>query len=340
MRLILLVRKLQSSQMSILHRFDEVRALTAVVTSFRGGFQDLDRRLDKASEAFERMELGLTEGFAKLEPPEVAAEKVEVFDEGVARLEAIAQHLGELAYESAHDARSEELGATLVCLQQLAASFEGVAERLEDAAVSQLPPGAVAGSPAAPPGPSEPVDASEAGRLREALRASELARHELESRHAQELSDMADHARASAQRLEDDVKKKKRGLSELTQQNIALQNEVRRLRAELEAASKAPERLVPALPAEVGKRASLTPLFDPGEEGRTYGKEHPVDARTAAEQGDDGESDEAGPALPTGSRAAHEEPDGPAAVDEEAAGTTRKTSSRARGSRKKRSDEG
>src|SRR5688572_20932434 len=64
---------------------------------------------------------------------------------------------------------------------------------------------------------------------RERLRASELARVELETRHAGELSQMADHVGRQIQRLEDDLKKKKRGLSELTQQNIQLQNQLARL---------------------------------------------------------------------------------------------------------------
>jgi DNA repair ATPase RecN len=64
---------------------------------------------------------------------------------------------------------------------------------------------------------------------RERLRASELARVELETRHAGELSQMADHVGRQIQRLEDDLKKKKRGLSELTQQNIQLQNQLGRL---------------------------------------------------------------------------------------------------------------
>jgi len=65
--------------------------------------------------------------------------------------------------------------------------------------------------------------------LRERLRAAELAKVELETRHATELTQMADHVSRQIQRLEDDLKKKKRGLSELTQQNIELQNQLARL---------------------------------------------------------------------------------------------------------------
>jgi len=69
----------------------------------------------------------------------------------------------------------------------------------------------------------------EARALRDQLRASELARVELETRHASELTQMADHVQRQLKRLEDDLKKKKRGLSELTQQNIELQNQLARL---------------------------------------------------------------------------------------------------------------
>jgi DNA repair exonuclease SbcCD ATPase subunit len=274
MRLILLVRRLQGSQVAILRRFDEVRALTAAVSSFRGEFQDLDQRLDRASESFARMEQGLSEGFSKLEPPEISAEKVEVFDEGVARLEAVAQHLGELGAEAANDPRGEELEATLAFLQELGTSLEAIAGRLSAAEPPVPPVPPAAESPAErEPTPVEPADEGELVRLREALRAAELTRHELESKHAQQLTEVADHGRAAARRLEDDLKKKKRGLAELTQQNIALQNEVARLREELAAASRSPERLTPALPAETGSRPSLMQMFQPGEEAQAYRKE-------------------------------------------------------------------
>lgn len=297
--------------MAILHRFGEVRALTAAAASFREGFQDLDRRLDRASESFQRMERGLAEGFARLDPPEVAAEKVEVFDEGLARLEAIAQHLGELAHESTRDGRGKELGAALASLQEIVASFEGVAGRLEDAAAPQVQSSSVQ-APCAVPVQPAPIDESEAGRLREALRASELARHELEAHHAQQLTEMADHARRSAQRLEDDLKQRKRGLAELTQQNIALQSEVARLGQELEAARRSPERLYPALPAETGKRPSLTRLLAPGEEARAYRKKHGYDEA--------------------------EEPAPPVEPDEQIAGSSPRPTPRARPARKPHAD--
>jgi chromosome segregation ATPase len=68
--------------------------------------------------------------------------------------------------------------------------------------------------------------------LRGQLRSSELARIELETRHSSQLAEIADHAGRQLQRLEEDLKKKKRGLSELTQQNIQLQNLIARLQAE------------------------------------------------------------------------------------------------------------
>ena len=64
---------------------------------------------------------------------------------------------------------------------------------------------------------------------REKLRASELARVELDTRHTAELAQMADHVGRQLQRVEDDLKKKKRGLAELTQQNIELQTQLARL---------------------------------------------------------------------------------------------------------------
>jgi hypothetical protein len=64
---------------------------------------------------------------------------------------------------------------------------------------------------------------------REKLRASELARVELDTRHTAELAQMADHVGRQLQRVEEDLKKKKRGLAELTQQNIELQTQLARL---------------------------------------------------------------------------------------------------------------
>jgi DNA repair exonuclease SbcCD ATPase subunit len=73
---------------------------------------------------------------------------------------------------------------------------------------------------------------TELASLRAQLRASELARIELETRHSSQLAEVADHAGRQLQRLEEDLKKKKRGLSELTQQNIQLQNLVARMQSE------------------------------------------------------------------------------------------------------------
>lgn len=80
---------------------------------------------------------------------------------------------------------------------------------------------------------------------RERLRASELARVELDTRHTAELAQMADHVGRQLQRVEEDLKKKKRGLAELTQQNIALQNEVARLGGAAVSAGSAPQAPLP-----------------------------------------------------------------------------------------------
>jgi uncharacterized small protein (DUF1192 family) len=74
---------------------------------------------------------------------------------------------------------------------------------------------------------------------------------ELENKHATELSQVADHAQRQIARLEDDIKKKKRGLSELTQRNIQLQNEVNALKAEAAAKDEGP----PAVRARAGGQA-------------------------------------------------------------------------------------
>jgi len=70
--------------------------------------------------------------------------------------------------------------------------------------------------------------------LRERLRIAEMARAESEARHTTEMAQFADHTRAQITRLEADLKKKKRGLAALTEQNIQLQQQVARLTAEIE----------------------------------------------------------------------------------------------------------
>lgn len=86
---------------------------------------------------------------------------------------------------------------------------------------------------------------------RERLRASELARVELETRHTTEMAQMADHVARQLQRVEDDLKKKKRGLSELTQQNIALQNRLNQLSQQSQ------------LQGQLGSGTPPAPLADP-----------------------------------------------------------------------------
>jgi len=104
---------------------------------------------------------------------------------------------------------------------------------------------------------------------REKLRASELARVELDTRHTAELAQMADHVGRQLQRVEDDLKKKKRGLAELTQQNIELQNQLARLQGRPSAALDPP----PALPR--GGSVPVSPLMQPGESSGTPPREQP-----------------------------------------------------------------
>jgi chromosome segregation ATPase len=106
---------------------------------------------------------------------------------------------------------------------------------------------------------------SELEGVRERLRASELARVELETRHATELTQMADHVGRQIHRLEDDLKKKKRGMAELTQQNIALQQKLTRLQPPAGATGAAgsehePPPALPANPAAAATQGSATEL--------------------------------------------------------------------------------
>jgi hypothetical protein len=88
---------------------------------------------------------------------------------------------------------------------------------------------------------------------RERLRSSELARVELETRHTTEMAQMADHVARQLQRVEDDLKKKKRGLAELTQQNLALQNKLSLLQGTSVPVN--PPEPPPALPRSAPKTA-------------------------------------------------------------------------------------
>jgi hypothetical protein len=78
---------------------------------------------------------------------------------------------------------------------------------------------------------------------------------------------MADHVGRQLQRVEDDLKKKKRGLAELTQQNIALQNQLARLQNETGAATADPAEPPPPLP-----RGSSSARFRPRAQQESPGE--------------------------------------------------------------------
>lgn len=177
----------------------------------------------------------------------------EVFTPGpIERLEALAARL-----EGSGDASAsaEALGGVL-------ARFEELAQRLESlpATPPELPAQGGASSAEFQALTQQftelraAYEAVEDSRLRlereleavkSQLRASELGRMELENKHATELSQVADHAQRQIARLEDDIKKKKRGLSELTQRNIQLQNENNQLKAEAAARDQGPPAVRP-----------------------------------------------------------------------------------------------
>ena len=352
MRLILLVRKLQHHQLAFVHRFDEIRALTGALGSFKSDFGALHEQLCAARLTAAELESGLASGLDKLQGlPDPKAEHAEL-DRRIANLDGLSQRLetlaaatpGELPFSAelgtvlaelkslaarleaaqreernaggqselaqlydrmqelaeglaqgarpamgadAHDAQLAEQLARLEtlavrlegrgggddpapALEGVLARFEQLAERLESlpSALPELPPtGAnLAEYQALTQQFTELRAAYEAvedsrqrlGRELEAqkahLRASELARMELENKHATELSQVADHAQRQIARLEDDVKKKKRGLSELTQRNIDVQNENNRLKAELAGKDEGP----PAVRPRAGGQAIST----------------------------------------------------------------------------------
>src|SRR5262245_49335259 len=220
---------------------------------------------DELARLYDRM-LELSEGLAHRPPPVDLSDSAFARDAG-ARLVRLSQQIDRLqeavtgqgesedapAQGDAH-ARLEKLVLRLERrstgpgsgkeLTALLNRFEVLASRLEQvpAALPDLPTGTVSG-----PDP-ETQRALEELRVallceqesrrrvevdleasRERLRASELARVELDTRHTAELAQMADHVGRQLARVEDDLKKKKRGLAELTQQNITLQNQLLRL---------------------------------------------------------------------------------------------------------------
>jgi hypothetical protein len=91
---------------------------------------------------------------------------------------------------------------------------------------------------------------------RSRLRASELARVELETRHTTEMAQLADHVGRQLQRVEDDLKKKKRGLAELTQQNIELQSRLNQLQQGAAAAAPGEDEPEPPPPLPRKRKAA------------------------------------------------------------------------------------
>ena len=186
-----------------------------------------------------------------------AGDSLQVLGDTLARLEKLARRF---------EKKSGELRASAMTSGELAAllaRFEALADRLEQlpSMLPELPADALAQRPLDAEGARE-LEALRAAVLfeqesrrqtddelrasKEKLRSSELARVELETRHATELTQMADHVQRQLQRVEDDLKKKKRGLSELTQQNIALQNEIARLQAAGGASAAEPPAPLPS----------------------------------------------------------------------------------------------
>lgn len=200
-------------------------------------------------------------------------DSLQVLGETLARLEKLARRF---------ERKSGELRAGALASGELAAllaRFESLAERLEQAPVSlpELPSDTLSSALDAE-GTQRELEGlraailceqesrrhsdDELASLREKLRASELARVELETRHATELTQMADHVQRQLQRVEDDLKKKKRGLAELTQQNIVLQNQL----ARLQGGAAAPEPPAP-LPSSttISRRKPEKPAPEVGE---------------------------------------------------------------------------
>jgi chromosome segregation ATPase len=233
LRLILLVRKLQRGHIAFLQRFEDVRSLSGTLTSFRGSFDGLEERLGQAHGSLDLIQESLALTLERVEPIAKLRAEGAAFDEMLERLEALAQHLGELTRTLPVEAtRASELGETLVHLQDLGGFLESLAGRFESQLVLHAPEADAAQQTLAAGSTDDPQ------ALQAALRAAELLRVQLESKHAEELAQVADHAQRRLQRIEEELKSKKRGLSELTQQNIALQGQVSRLEAELSARAK------------------------------------------------------------------------------------------------------
>lgn len=238
-----------------------------MATSRQGGEAQPEPDPFETLERFGEQIAQLSEAVEALAPNENASSQ----DEALARLERLAERLNP---RTRRGAAPSAAGAPEE-LQPLLERFESVAQRLEQAqgALPELPPDTMLGDAGSARELEELhvqlLGEQEARRqveeqlatLRDRLRASELARVELETRHTTEMADMADHVGRQLQRVEDDLKKKKRGLSELTQQNIQLQNRLGQLQLELEARTTAEPP--PALPR--GPRANVRPAPPAGE---------------------------------------------------------------------------
>jgi len=250
---------------------------------------------EELAQLYERI-LELAEGLAQKPTPVDLSDSAFARDAG-ARLVRIGQQLEKLqttVQELTSTSSAKAHGETLAQIERLAARlerrsagpgaakeltallnrFEALANRMEQAPVAlpALPAETVTSAPDA-----ETTRALEELRVallceqesrrrveaelesgRERLRASELARVELDTRHTAELAQMADHVGRQLQRVEEDLKKKKRGLAELTQQNIELQNQVARLQGGAQPSSAEPP---PALPR--GGSGPLAQLMQP-----------------------------------------------------------------------------
>jgi hypothetical protein len=280
----------------VLARFGELAArFEAVQAAERsvGGQDELAQLYDRIQE--------LAEGLARKPAPVDLSDSAFAREAGasLARMGAQLDTLGEAVRELTTTSSAKAHGETLAQIERLAARLErrsvgpGAAKeltallnRFEKLAqqIEQAP--AVHGAHPSQAGASAPdaetMRALEELRVaalceqesrrrvegeleaaREKLRASELARVELDTRHTAELAQMADHVGRQLQRVEDDLKKKKRGLAELTQQNIELQNQLTRLQAT--APTGATSEPAPPLPR--GGSASLSQLMQPGDQG-------------------------------------------------------------------------
>lgn len=215
-----------------------------------GGQEELARLYERIQELAE----GLAEGHAA--PSTGRSPASEALEYLAGRFEHLSRCVETLVAEAKSVASAEATDQ----LQALA-RLERVAERLElaPAALPELPLGTIPDDGAAAQEledfrvqlvfeqDSRRRTEGELESVRERLRASEMARVELETRHSTELAQMADHVGQQLRRVEDDLKKKKRGLAELTQQNIQLQNKLARLQAGADARLD-PDAPPPALP--------------------------------------------------------------------------------------------